>query len=77
MIDKDHHFALKDAARRFLEEPGFSHVQVEDVMSSVFGLQRYGDKWSQYTITLCVTDASHERHSCDTITNLRHAKQPI
>jgi hypothetical protein len=57
MIDKDHHFMLKDAARPFLEDPGFSHVQVEDVMSSVFGLQRDGDdamKWSQYWTALTV-----------------------
>jgi len=59
MIDKDHHFALKDTARWFLEEPGFSHVQVEDVMSSMFGLQQYGDdalKWSQYWTALTVYD---------------------
>ena len=57
MIDKDHHSALTDAARLFLQDPGFSHVQVEDVMSSVFGLQRDGDdamKWSQYWTALTV-----------------------
>jgi hypothetical protein len=49
MIDKDHHFTLKDTTRQFLQDPGFSHVQVEDVMMNMFGLQQDGDdtmKWS-------------------------------
>ena len=36
-------------------------------------------QWTPVTILiLCVTDASHERHTpCDTITNLRHANPDL
>lgn len=37
MISERDHKSLQDVSRRFLDDRGFSHVQVEEVMVRVFG----------------------------------------